>query len=166
MDDDKTMEDFFREILASPKSTNAPLLSVADSSATEMMNIEFCAGVSGGGVNEEVEEAKGEEQKGEEEGENLVSILTESGADNTTSTTAVDWANEIEMQSILDTMIMMTSSSVGEDSQLDMGLGIEFGSPANSLGFELGTENLGFDMDFASIVGSGLAGQSWDTGIF
>jgi hypothetical protein len=165
MDDDKAMEDLFREILASPKSTNAPLLPVADSSATEMMNIEFGSVVSGGGLNEEVEGAKGEEQKGEEEGKTLVSILTETGADNTTSTTAVDWANEIEMQSILDTMIMMSSPG-GEDSQLDMGLGIDFETPANSLGFDLGIENLGFDMDFASIVGSGLAGQSWDTGVF
>jgi hypothetical protein len=163
MDDDKAMEDFFREILASPKSTNAPLLSVADSSATEMMSIG--SGVSGVGVNEEVEGAKGEEQKGEEEGKTLVSMVTETGADETTSTTAVDWANEIEMQSILDTMIMMSSPG-GEDSQLDMGLGIDFETPANSLGFDLGIENLGFDMDFASIVGSGLAGQSWDTGVF
>ena len=165
MDDDKTMEDFFREILASPKQTNAPLLCVANSSATEMMNIEFGSGVSGGGVNGEVEGAKGEEQKGEEEGKALVSIMTETGADDTTSTTAVDWANEIEMQSILDTMIMMSSSG-GEDSQLDMGLGMEFETPANSLGFELGIENFGLDIDFASIVGSGLAGQSWDTGVF
>lgn len=128
-----------------------------------MMNIEFGSGVSGGGVNEEVEGARGEEQG--EEGKTLGSILTETGADDTTSTTAVDWENEIEMQSILDTMIMMSSSG-GEDSQLDMGLGMEFETPANSLGFELGIENLGFDMDFASIVGSGLAGQSWDTGVF
>ena len=163
MDDDKAMEDLFREILASPKSTNAPLLSVAGSSATEMMNIG--SGVGGGGVNEEVEGAKSEEQKGEEEGNTLVSIVTETGADDATSTTAVDWANEIEMQSILDTMILMSSSG-GEDSQLDMGLGMEFETPANSLGFELGIENIGFDMDFASIVGSGLAGQSWDTGVF
>jgi hypothetical protein len=120
------------------------------------------SGVSGEGVNEEVEGAKGEEQKGEEEGKTLVSIVTETGADDTT---AVDWANEIEMQSILDTMIMMSSSG-GEDSQLDMGLGMEFETPPNSLGFELGIENLGFDMDFASIVGSGLSGQSWDTGVF
>jgi len=124
MDDDKAMEDLFREILASPKSTNAPLLSVADSSATEMMSI--VSGVSGGGVNEEVEGAKGEEQKGEEEGKTLVSIVTDTGADDTTSTAVVDWANEIEMQSILDTMIMMSSFG-GEDSQLDMGLGMEFG---------------------------------------
>ena len=165
MDDDKAMEDLFREILASPKATNAPLLSAADSSATEMMNIGFESGMSGGGVNEEVEGAKGEEQKGKEEGKTLVSIVTETGADDTTSTTAVDWANEIEMQSILDTMIMLSSSG-GEDSQLDMGLGMEFETPANSLGFELGIENLGFDMDLASIVGSGLAGQSWDTGVF
>jgi hypothetical protein len=165
VDDDKAMEDLFREILASPKSTNPPLLPVADSSATEMMNIGFGSGVSGGGVNEEVEGAKGEEQKGEEEGNTLVSILTGTGADNTTSTTAVDWAKEIEMQSILDTMIMMSSPG-GEDSQLDMGLGIDFETPANSLVFDLGIENLGFDMDFTSIVGSGLAGQSWNTGVF
>ena len=157
------MEDLFREILASPKSTNAQLLSVADSSATEMTSIESV--VSGGGVNEEVEGAEGEEQKGEEEGKTLVSIVTGTGADDTTSTTAVDWANEIEMQSILDTMIMMSSSG-GEDSQLDLGLGMEFETPANSLGFELGIENLGFDMDFASVVGSGLTGQSWDTSVF
>jgi hypothetical protein len=163
VDDDKAMEDLFREILASPKSTNAPMLSVADSSAAEMKSIG--SGVSGEGVNEEVEGAKGEEQNGEEEGKTLVSIVTETGADDTTSTTAVDWANEIEMQSILDTMIMMSSSG-GEDSQLDMGLGMEFETPANSLGFELGIENLGFDMDFASIMGSSLAGQSWDTGVF
>ena len=162
MDDDKAMEDLFREILASPKSTNTPLLSVADSSATEMMNIAFGSGVSGGGVDEKVERAKGEEQNGEEEGKTLVSIVTETKADDTTS---VDWANEIEMQSILDTMVIMSSSG-GEDSQLEMGLGMEFVTPANSLGFELGIENLGFDMDFASIVGSGLAGQSWDTGVF
>jgi len=112
-----------------------------------------------------VEGAKGEEQKGEEEGKTLDSIVTETGADDTTSTTAVDWANEIEMQSILDTMILMSSSG-GEDSQLDLGLGMEFETASNSLGFELGIENLGFDMDFASIVGSGLAGQSWDTGVF
>jgi len=31
---------------------------------------------------------------------------------------------------------------------------------------EFGIEHLRFDMDFASIVGSGLAGQSWDTGVF
>ena len=163
MDDDKAMEDLFREILASPKSTNAPLLSVADSSAAEMMSVG--SGASGGGVNEEVEGAKGEVQKGEEEGKTLASIVTETGTDDTNSTAAVDWANEIEMQSILDTMIMMSSSG-GEDSQSDLGLGIEFETPANSLGFELGIENLGFDMDFASILGSGLAGQSWDTGVF
>jgi hypothetical protein len=131
------------------------LLSVAGFSATEMMSIGFGSGVSGGGVNEEVEGVEGEEQKGEEEGKTLV---TNTGADDTTP---VDWANEIEMQSILDTMMMMSSSG-GEDSQLDMDLGMEFVTPANSLGFE----NLGFDMDFASIVGSGLAGQSWDTGVF
>ena len=164
MDDDKAMEDLFREILASPKSTNAPLLSVAGSSATEMMNIGFESGVNGG-VDEVVEGAKGEEQNEEEEGNTLVSIVTETGEDDTTSTTAVDWANEIEMQSILDTMVTMSSSG-GEDSQLDMGLGMEFVTPAHSLGFELGIENLGFDMDFASIVGSGLAGQSWNTGVF
>ena len=163
MDDDKAMEELFREILASPKSTNAPLLSAADSSATEMMSIG--SGVSGGGVNEDVEGAKGEEQKEKEEGKTFVSIATEAGADDTTSNTAVDWANEIEMQSILDTMIMMSSSG-GEDSQLDLGLGMEFETPANSLGFELGIENLGFNMDFASIADSGLAGQSWDTGVF
>jgi len=145
MDDDKAMEDLFREILASPKPTTAPLLSVADSSATEMMSIG--SGLSGGGVSEEVEGAKGEE-KGEEEGKTLVSI--ETGADNTTSTTAVDWASEIEMQSILDTMILMSSSG-GEDSQLDLGLGMEFETSANSLGFDLGIENLGFDMDFSSV---------------
>ena len=161
MDDDKAMEDLFREILASPKPTNAPLLSVADSSATEMMSIG--SGVSGGGVDEEVQGAKGEEQK--EEGKILDSIVIETGADDTTSTSAVDWANEIEMQSILDTMIMMSSSG-GEDSQLDLGLGMEFETPASSLGFELGIENLGFDMDFAAIGGSSLAGQSWDTGVF
>ena len=126
-----------------------------------MMNIGF--GVSGGGVNEVVEGAKDEEQKGEGEGKILGSILTETGAEN--NTTAVDWANEIEMQSILDTMIMMSSPG-GEDSQLDMGLAIDFETPANSLGFDLGIENLGFDMDFTSIVGSSLAGQSWNTGVF
>jgi hypothetical protein len=162
MDDDKAMEDLFREILASPKSTNAPLLSVAGSSATEMMNIGF-GGVSGGGGG--VEGAKGEEKNEDEEGNTLVSIVTETGEDDTISTTAVDWANEIEMQSILDTMITMSSSG-GEDSQLDMGLGMEFVTPAHSLGFELGIENLGFDMDFASILGSGSAGQSWNTGVF
>jgi hypothetical protein len=51
------------------------------------------SGVSGGGVNEEVERAKGEEQKGEEEGKTLDSIVTETGADDTTSTTAVDHNN-------------------------------------------------------------------------
>ena len=74
--------------------------------------------------------------------------MTETGADDTTSTAAVDWANEIEMQSMLYTMIMMSSSG-GDDSQLDMGLSIEFETPANSLGFELRIENFGFDMDFA-----------------
>ena len=147
MDDDKAMEDLFREILASPKPTTAPLLSVADSSATEMMSIG--SGLSDRGVSEEVEGAKGEE-KGEEDRKTLVSTVTETGADNTTSTTAVDWANEIEMQSILDTMILMSSSG-GEDSQLDLGLGMEFEIPANSLGFDLGIENLGFDMDFSSV---------------
>jgi len=91
----------------------------------------------------------------------LVSAVTETGANDT----AVNWANEIEMQSILDTMMTMSSSG-GEDSQIDLGLGIEFVTPENTLGFELGIENLGFDMDFASIVGPGLAGQSWDTGVF
>ena len=105
--------------------------------------------LSGGGVSEEVEGTKGEE-KGEEDRKTLVSTVTETGADNTTSTTAVDWANEIEMQSILDTMILMSSSG-GEDSQLDLGLGMEFEIPANSLGFDLGIENLGFDMDFSSV---------------
>ena len=132
MDDDKAMEDLFHEILVSPKSTNVPLLP-AESSATETINIGSGSGVSGGGVNEEVEGAKGEEQKGDEEGRTLVSILTETGADNTTSTTAVDWANEIEMQSILDTMIMMSSPG-GEDSQLDMGLGIDFETPRQLVG--------------------------------
>ena len=56
------------------------------------------------------------EQKGEEEGKSLTSIVIETGADDTTATAAVDWANKIEMQSILDTMIMMSSSG-GEDSQ-------------------------------------------------
>ena len=130
MDDDKAMEDLFHEILVSPKSTKMPLLPT-ESSATETINIGSGSGVSGGGVNEEVEGAKGEEQKGDEEGRTLVSILTETGADNTTSTTAVDWANEIEIQSILDTMIMMSSPG-GEDSQLDMGLDIDFETPANS----------------------------------
>ena len=153
------MEDLFREILASPKSTNAPLLSVGGSSATEMMNIGFESGVSGGRVNEEVEETKGEEQNEEGDGKTLVSIVTETGADDTTPTTAVDWANEIEMQNFLDTMILMFSSG-REDSQLDMGSGMEFTTPATSLGFELGIGNLGFDMDFASIVGSSLEGQS------
>ena len=153
------MEDFFREILASPKSTNAPLLPVAGSSATEMMNIEFGSDLSGGIVNEEsgkeAEEkgAEGEVQK-EKEGK-------ETGEEQNT---AVDWANEIEMQSILDTMMIMSSS--GEGNQLDMGLGTQSVIPENSWGFELGVENLGFDMDFASIVGSGLAGQTWDTGVF
>ena len=161
-DDDKAMEleDLFREILASPKSTNAPMLSVADSSAAEMKRIG--SGVSGEGVNEEAEGAKGEEEKGEEEGKTLASIVKETGADDTTSIAAVDWANEIEMQSILDTMIMMSSFAGGEDSQLDMG----FETPANSLGFELGIENFGFDMDFASILSSGLAAQTWDTDVF
>lgn len=127
------------------------------------MNIGFGSGVSGGGVNEEAEGVNDEAQKGEEEGKCLVSMVTETGADDTASTTAVDWANEIEMQSILDTMMIMSSSG-GEDSQSDMGLGMEFVTPANSLGFELGIENFGFDMDFASIVG--VAGQSWDTGVF
>ena len=152
MEDDKTMEDLFREILASPKSTNAPLLSVADSSSTEMM---FGPGVSGEGVDEEV---KGAEEEEEEEEKTLDSAVTETGADDTT---AVDWANEIEMQSILDTM-MTVSSSGGEDSQFDIGLGLEFVIPENTLGLA----NSGFDMDFASIVGPGLAGQSWDTGVF
>jgi hypothetical protein len=48
MDDDKAMEDLFCEILASPKSTNAPLLSDADSSAMEMMSFRTVA--SGWGV--------------------------------------------------------------------------------------------------------------------
>ena len=135
MVDDKAMEDLFREILASPKATTAPLLSVADSSATEMMSIG--SGASGGGVSEEVE------AKGEEKGEKIL-------VSETASNTAVDWANEIEMQSILDTMILMSSSG-GEDSQLDLGLGMEFETPANSLGFDLGIENLGFDMDFSSV---------------
>ena len=94
--------------------------------------------------------------------------MIETGADDTTSTAAVDWANKIEMQSILGTMIMMSSSG-GEDSQLDMGLGMEFETPANSLRtlrFELGIENFGFDMDFASILNSGLSGKSWDTDVF
>ena len=43
------------------------------------------------------------------------------------------------MQSILDIMISMSSSG-GEDSQLDLSLGMEFKTPANLLGFE--TENL------------------------
>ena len=156
MDDDKAMEDLFREILASPKSTNAPLLSVADSSAAEVM---FDSNVSGWGVNGE---AKGEEQKGEEAEKTLVSGVTETEADETA---AVDWANEIEMQSILDTMMNMSSSG-GEDSQLDMGLGMEFVTPEHTLGFELGIESLGIDVDFASIVSRSLAGQSWDTGVF
>ena len=99
------------------------------------------SGTSGEGVNEKVEEGRGEEQKGEEEGKTLASIVTETGADDTTSIASVDWANEIEMQSILDTMIMMSSSG-GENSQLDMGLGMEFETPANSLGFELGSRIL------------------------
>ena len=60
MDDDKAMEDLFREILASPKPATAPLLSVADSCSTEMMSI---GSVGGSEVSEEME-AKGEE-KGE-----------------------------------------------------------------------------------------------------
>jgi hypothetical protein len=78
------MEDLFREILASPKSTNAPLCS----SATEMMSI-GCRG----GVNEEVEGAEGEERKRKEEGKTLDSTVTETRADDTTSTTAVDHNN-------------------------------------------------------------------------
>jgi hypothetical protein len=155
MDDDKTMEDLFREILASPKSTNAPLLSVADPSAAEVM---LNSSVSDWGV----KGAQGEEQKGEEEEKTSVPVVIETEADDIT---AVDWANEIEMQSILDTMMTMSSSG-GEDSQLDMGLGMEFVTPEHTLGFELGIESLGIDLDFASIVSPGLAGQSWDTGVF
>ena len=128
------MEDLFREILASPKPATAPLLSVADSCSTEMMSI---GSVGGSEVSEEME------AKGEEKGEKIL-------VSETASNTAVDWANEIEMQSILDTMILMSSSG-GEDSQLDLGLGMEFETPANSLGFDLGIENLGFDMDFSSV---------------
>ena len=47
-------------------------------------------------------------------------------------------------------MILMSSSG-GEDSQLDLGLGMEFKTPANSLGFDLRIENLGFDTDFSSV---------------
>lgn len=61
---------------------------------------------------------------------------------------------------------MMIMSSSGEGNQLDMGLDTQFVIPENSWGFELGVETLRFDMDFASIVGSGLAGQSCDTGVF
>ena len=61
LDDEKAMEDLFCEILASAKSTNAPL-SFVDSSAAQMTSIE--SGTSGEGVNEKAEEAKGEEQKG------------------------------------------------------------------------------------------------------
>ncbi|KAF8800230.1 hypothetical protein BYT27DRAFT_7227531 [Phlegmacium glaucopus] len=169
--DDKAMEDLFREILASPKSTNAPLLPFAGSSATEMMSIGFGPGVSEA-VNEEREKEKEKEGvegvEQEEEEKTLISIETgtqHNTTDDTTSTTAVNWANEIEMQCILDTV--MTMSSSGEDNQLDMGLGMEFVTPETTLGFELGMvgiENFGFDMDFASIVGS--AGQSWNTGVF
>ena len=60
MDDDKAKEDLFCEILASLKLTNVPLLSIVDSSATEMMSIG--SGVSGGVEAEE------------EEGKTLVSI--------------------------------------------------------------------------------------------
>ena len=121
------------------------------------------AGASGAGVNEDAEGTKGEE---EEEGKTLASRVKETGADDTTSIAAVDWANEIEMQNILDTMIMMSSFAGGEDSQLDMGLGMEFETSANSLGFELGIENFGFDLDFTSILSSGLAAQTWDTDVF
>ena len=167
MDDDKAMEDLFREILASPQSTSASLLPLAGSSASEMMSVGFGSGVSGG-VNEEgekVEGAQGEEKKNAEEGK---SIITEIGAEQSTAgtITAADWENEIEIQRILDTM--MTMSSSGEGNQLDMGLGMEFVTPENTLGYELGIvglDNLGFDMDFASVVGSST-GQSWDTGVF
>ena len=123
----------------------------------------FGSGMTGGGVNEEVKGAKGEEQKEKEEKER--NLVTETGTNDTLSTTAVNWENEIEMQSILDTMMTMSSSG-GEDSQLDMGLGMEIVTPENTLEFDLGIEHLGFDVDFASIVASGLAGQSWDTGVF
>ena len=127
------------------------------------MNAGLESNVSGGGADTEVEGMKSEEKK-EEEGKTLISKVTETGADHTTSTTAVDWVNEIEMQSILDTM--MTMSSFGEDNQLDMGLGMEFVTPEDTLGFELGIENLGFNMDFSSVAGSGVGGQSWDMGVF
>jgi len=134
------------------------------------MSIGFGSGVSGG-VNEErekeVEEegVQGEEQKEEKE-KTLIPIATETGTEHNTTddTTTVNWANEIEMQRILDTM--MTMSSSGEDNQLNVGLGMEFVTPENTE-FELdmvGIENFGFDLDFASIVGS--AGQSWDTSVF
>ncbi|KAF8149502.1 hypothetical protein B0H34DRAFT_802485 [Crassisporium funariophilum] len=162
VEDDKAMEDLFREILASPRATHASLLPLAGGPATQVSSSASVEGgvVVVGGKQEEEEEEKeitiGATPSGAEQQDVDANTTTIATADNSA---VVDWANEIEMQRILDTMMMMSSGS-----EMDLGIGMEYTSPELGLELELGMGDE-FGMDFTTAAGTG-AGQAWDMGVF
>jgi len=125
-----------------------------------------------GGVGGSALEMNGEGAD-EKEQEEKTSTATDS---NTDDAAVAEWANEIEMQRILDEMIVLTGLA-GEGSGMEMdasGLtatspttGAEYTNPELSLGLDLGLGmDMGFNMDFTSPGGWDVDASMGGVGVF
>ncbi|PPQ82455.1 hypothetical protein CVT25_007252 [Psilocybe cyanescens] len=139
-DNDKVMEALFREILASPRASHAAVPSKGAAAGVAQVT---AAGVEGGvvvvGGGAEQEE-KGKGAKAEEHAD------ADEGA-------VAEWANEIEMQRMLDSMIMDIQGA-NELGVLDMGAG---------MGMDMNM-SMGLDMDLGMAFDAGVdySRAAWD----
>lgn len=158
------MEALLREILASP---HAATQNTAEGAAAQVMAVGGVDAVVAGGKVEGGEAVSGvtvAEEKSEEE-----DIKEEKTTTASTDAAVAEWANEIEMQRILDEMIVLTglvgdASSTGTvdgaqaagDVQMSMDdlTATEYTNPELSLGLDLGLgmdlAGMGFNMDFTT----------------
>ncbi|KDR67592.1 hypothetical protein GALMADRAFT_161615 [Galerina marginata CBS 339.88] len=152
-DNDKAMEALFREILASPRASHA---AVPVKGAAAQVSVSAIVGAgaeaASGGAGEAEEKKDGEAE-------------AEAGGDSSSAdeSAVVEWANEIEMQRMLDNMIMGIQgdeSGVMLDLDLDMDMSMGMGMGMNV--------DLGLDMDlgmaFDGGVGVEYARAGWDVG--
>lgn len=99
------MEALFRDILASPTITNPPV--------TQVISASLGGGDNGQAVTEVVSKEVSKKQADEPE------------AKETLHQNVVNWSNEIEMQHLLDSMVMMDGGDLSPspfDSPVELGL--------------------------------------------
>ena len=154
------MEALLREILASP---HAATQDTAEGAAAQVMAVGGVDAVVAGGKVEGGEAVSGAtvaEENSEEEDIKEEKITTAS-----TDAAVAEWANEIEMQRILDEMIVLTglvgdASSTGTQAAGEVQMSMddltatEYTNPELSLGLDLGLgmdlAGMGFNMDFTT----------------